>query len=314
MVSEIDRIRQLRSLFGAPPPGVTLGIGDDAAVIESPKAGQLVWTIDACVENIHFRPNLISWHEVGYKSFMAAASDIAAMAAHPIGALSSLALPKDLSDDAVWDLANGQKNAADKLNSAVIGGNLSASDTVSITTTVLGTSARTPRRDGARVGDLVALCGKVGLAAAGLRLLLRNPKHIPSTNEETEAIAAWRMPLARIADGLRCHNASSLIDVSDGLSRDAHHIAEASGVRIDIDSSTVLSNALQTVAMSLGVDALGLALCGGEDYALLGTFADGKVPAGFVVIGMCCCGDGVWVDGKKLADDCGFDHFRVPEA
>jgi thiamine-monophosphate kinase len=309
MAGEFERIRHLRALFGAPPAGVSLGIGDDAALIEPPVDEQIVWTIDACVENVHFRQDIASWEDVGFRSFMAAASDLAAMAAHPIGALSSVSLPRGLEDADLYALARGQSLAARQVGTAVIGGNLSAGDVVTVSTTLLGRTRRAPRRDGARPGDRLALCGDVGLAAAGLRMLLRDPGCSPSDDPERQALLAWRRPRARIKDGLRCGGATSLIDVSDGLAQDALHIASASGVRIDVDTSVVITGSLGVVAERLGVDARELVLSGGEDYALLGTFAETEVPEGFVVGVTCSEGCGVWADGEP-AGPTGHDHFR----
>jgi len=309
MTSEFERIRHLRSLFGKAPPGITLGIGDDAALIEPPAVGRIVWTVDACVENVHFRRSMLSWKEVGFRSFMAAASDLAAMSARPLGALSCLSFPRDTPDDDLFALAQGQHQAAQQLSTAIIGGNLSASDTVVVSTSLLGHATDSPRRDGARPGDCVALCGSVGLAAAGLRLLMRDPTHSPTTEAEREALCAWRCPRARIEEGAHAHHASSLIDVSDGLVQDAAHIASASLVRIDIDTTNMISPSLVAVAHHLGMDARSLALSGGEDYALLGTFSNRDVPPGFVVIGSCSVGSGVWVNGTLEVPN-GHDHFR----
>jgi thiamine-monophosphate kinase len=309
MTGEFERIRQLRSIFGPAPDGVVVGIGDDAAVIAPIAAEQLVWTIDACVENVHFRRDIASWEDVGFRSFMAAASDLAAMAARPVGALASLTLPRDLSEEALFSLARGQRIAAQQLGTAVIGGNLACSEIVTVSTTLLGRSSRPPGRDGARPGHVVALFGEVGLAAAGLRCLLRNPAWQPETQAQQAAAQAWRRPRALIEDGLRCQNATSLIDVSDGLVQDAKHLAEASGVRLELSSEIVLSPSLRELALDLGVDPRHLALAGGEDYALLGTFEPDAVPAGFVVIGTCREGEGVWVDGRA-GNDLGHDHFR----
>ena len=310
MADEFERIRRLQSLFGPPPAGVTLGIGDDAAVLDVPFNEKLVWTIDACVENVHFRRDIASWEDVGVRSFMAAASDLAAMAARPLGALSGLTLPKDLPDEALASLAQGQHTAARDLGTAVIGGNLSQGDVVTVSTTLIGTTARAPRRDGARPGDVLAICGDVGLAAAGLRLLLRTPNLVPTDSAQQAAVLAWRRPRARIDDGLRCGPAAtSLIDVSDGLAQDAAHIAQASGVRFELHPEVVVTSALRSVAESLACDPLNLVLGGGEDYALLGTFPPDGVPDGFTIVGACLSGNGVWVNDRRV-DQVGHDHFR----
>jgi len=311
MAGEFERIEHLRRLFGPAPEGVSVGIGDDAAEIDVPVGEKIVWTIDACIENVHFRQDIASWEDVGFRSMMAAASDLAAMAATPIGALCSVSVPRNLPDDALYALANGQKLAAQQLGSSVIGGNLSTSQIVTVSTTWLGRTTLAPRRHGARPGDQLALCGPVGFAALGLRMLLKKPSWTAADEIETIALHAWRRPRARIEEGLRCMHASSLIDISDGLAQDALHLAMASGVQIDIDSSTVVSPALITLAKKLGFDAHELALSGGEDYALLATFPQGTIPVGFTVIGTCRQGHGVWVDGIPLPPK-GHDHFRSP--
>jgi thiamine-monophosphate kinase len=314
MANEFERIRRLQALFGAPPVGVVRGIGDDAAVIDlaltTVPDGKLVWTIDTCIEHVHFNRSIAGWDDVGWRSFMAAASDLAAMAARPVGALCALALPTDLDDEALDALAHGQRDAAISLHTAIVGGNLSRGDEVSVTTTLLGIGATCPLRSGARAGELVALAGDVGLAAAGLRWLLRDPLASPDPSLHV-AVQSWLRPVARIDDGLRAGPvASALIDVSDGLAQDALHVAEASSVRIDLEPDAFVGEALMAAAALLGVSALELALHGGEDYALLGTFPEGRVPDGFVVIGSCGEGEGVWVRGRRV-HAAGHDHFRA---
>jgi thiamine-monophosphate kinase len=192
----------------------------------------------------------------------------------------------------------------------VIGGNLSRGAQVSITTTLLGSAIAPVRRDGAKVGHVLALCGSVGLAAAGLRLLMRD-RHGETLDQDCQtAIAAFRRPVARIADGLRCARiASSLIDISDGLAQDAAHLAQASGVRIDIDIDAVVDAQLHRLACAIGVDAERLALHGGDDYALLATVPADSVPAEFRIIGRCVEGSGVWCKGRPV-EPAGHDHFR----
>jgi len=310
MADEFERIRRLRSLFRDPPSGVRLGIGDDAAVLDVAPGEQLVWTIDACVENVHFRPDIVGWEDVGVRSFMAAASDLAAMAARPAGALSALTLPADVSDEELMAIGRGQETAARSIGTAVIGGNLSGGAIVTVTTTLAGWTTRAPRRNGARPGDVVALSGEVGWAAAGLRLLIARPELVPEDDAQRHALQAFLRPVARIDEGLWAGpRATSLIDVSDGLAQDASHVAEASGLRIDLDTSLVVTPDLVAFAGRLGVDASRLALHGGEDFALLGTFAPGDVPDGFLEIGRCREGTGVWADGREIAL-AGHDHFR----
>jgi thiamine-monophosphate kinase len=270
--SEEERIERLARIFGAAAPQALVGIGDDAAVL-APVAEPLVWTVDAAVEGTHFRRAWLSFEDIGYRSTMAAASDLAAMGAEPIGVLSALVLPGDVGDADLEALATGQRDAASEIGTAVVGGNLSRGQELSITTTVLGRAARPILRSGARPGDALWLAGPVGLAAAGMRLLAEG--RAIEDEAALACVAAWRRPRARIASGLALRGvASAAVDVSDGLGRDVAHLARASGARAVLDAAAdreagpLVTGALTAVAARLGVPALDLALFGGEDYAL----------------------------------------------
>jgi thiamine-monophosphate kinase len=267
-VDERARIDMLARLLAASGPGVEIGIGDDAAVLAVPGARRLVWTIDEQVEGVHFRRDLLSWHDVGWRSFMAAASDVAAMGAEPWCALAALVLPADVGDEALEELARGQRDAAVAIGAPIVGGNLSRGPALSIATTVLGTCERATARAGARPGDGVWLAGRVGLAAAGLRALERGHADDPRLSP---AVLAWRAPRALIAEGRAMNGvAHAAIDVSDGLARDVGHIALASGMRVVLDPTALLADSgLIEAAGVLGQEALTLALHGGEDYALV---------------------------------------------
>ncbi|MFT3774851.1 MAG: thiamine-phosphate kinase [Minicystis sp.] len=311
----------LRAAFAAPAgERVLLGIGDDAAVI-APGSDPLVWTVDASVEGVHFRRDLLSLADVGYRATMAAASDLAAMGAAPVGLLASLVLPSWMTDEDLAALAAGQREAADAIGAAVIGGNLAKGGELSITTTALGAAARPLTRAGARPGDAVWMAGPVGLAAAGLAMLLRGDASRADGDRSTaasEAIAAWRRPQARIADGLRAApKAHAAIDVSDGLAQDLGHVAEASGVQIIVDARTIVGPALRGAAAEIGRDAVDLALHGGEDYAVVVVLAGDDALDGFVRIGEVAprAGDARVAlrreDGAVAAIEArGFDHFR----
>src|SRR5262249_27582994 len=144
------------------------------------------------------------WRDVGWRSFMAAASDLAAMGAAPWCALSALVLPDDVTDAALEEIARGQGEAAAAIHAPVVGGNLSRAQgrgTLSIATTLLGTCERAVLRRGARPGDSLWMVGHIGLAAAGLRTLERNadPGVDPGAPLAV-AVAAWRAPRALIAE------------------------------------------------------------------------------------------------------------------
>jgi thiamine-monophosphate kinase len=274
---------------------IELGIGDDAAVLKS--NARLVWTVDTSVEHVHFERHWLSLRDVGWRSFQAAASDVCAMAGAPIAALSSVIFPRGFSAPELRELARGQRDAARALGCAIIGGNLARGAELSVTTTVIGEAPRPILRSGAKLGDELWLCGELGLAAAGLRLLERGAN--ARTAAARRALAAFRRPRAELAAGLSLkRRAHALIDVSDGLCGDAAHLAHDSGVRVVLCAPLVeaaLSPALRALAPELGVPALELALYGGEDYALLATGPRRSRPKGARVIGFIAAGEGVWL-------------------
>lgn len=290
MLSELEKIALLSARFGKPAAGV--GIGDDAAVLE----GGLVWTIDAQVEGTHFRLDWLSWQDVGWRSFMAAASDLGAMGAMAMSALSALVLGPGITDEDLGLLADGQAAAAKALGITIVGGNLARGTETSVTTTLLGRVVKPVLRSGARVGEGVWLAGPVGFAATGMATLAKGVKD-PTF---AKCVEAWRHPRARL--GLPVGTAG--IDISDGLARDAGHLANASQVTVAIDSSAL------RLPPRFDRDPLEYALHGGEDYALLMT---STTPLeGFVRIGSVQPPGpaAVTVDGRPV-DLRGFDHFKT---
>lgn len=315
--SERARIELLTEIFQSRtiPSQALVGIGDDAAVLP-PCQDKLVWTIDTQVEGVHFRRDLVSMHDLGYRATMAAVSDLGAMGASALGILAALVLPEGLDDSALSAIASGQAEAASAVGTNVIGGNLSRGRELSITTTVLGQTPRPLLRSGARVGDVVALAGPLGLAAAGLVLLERG---LAQEADAAPAIAAFRRPIARIAAGLRARDqANAAIDVSDGLVRDLGHVARASGVSMGLFEDKLITEELKRAARLLDKDPVSLALYGGEDYAIVIAVPEGQTPAGFEPIGIVLACEGREPCVGLLADeprrlvplrDAGFDHF-----
>jgi thiamine-monophosphate kinase len=308
-MNETARIAMLARVLAARADGVEVGIGDDAAVLEAGHAQRIVWTIDEQVEGSHFRRDFASWHDVGWRSFMAAVSDVAAMGANPWCALSALAIPDDVDDAALEEIARGQRAAAKAAGAAIVGGNLARGPVLSIATTVLGRCERAVLRGGARPGDGVWMAGRVGLAAAGLRALGAGMSQVAALRS---AVAAWRTPRALVAEGRAMAGvARAAVDVSDGLACDADHVAAASSVRVVLEETALRSDAsLSSAADALGHDALDLALYGGEDYALV--VASPVSIEGFMRIGEVTEGRGVVLrgaSGERAIEARGFDHF-----
>lgn len=310
-ISEIEQIfdgaatRRLSSKpsashFGSPPITVNLGIGDDAAVFSTRAKSKLVWTVDSAIEHVHFERAWLSLADLGWRSFQAAASDVCAMGGTPCLALSSIVFPRGMSEGELAQIARGQNQAARALGCLVIGGNLARGSELGITTTVIGHAARPILRSGAKPGDELWLCGEVGLSAAGLRSLQRGSR--ARSVAARRALAAFRRPAAQLEAGLALvGRARAAIDISDGLCGDAAHIAAQSRAKIVISTpllARALSVTLRTLAPSLGVTALELALYGGEDYALLATGPARARPKRARVIGWVTGGAGVWLSAE----------------
>ncbi len=311
-MNELERIQMLTRVLGTRVQGVRLGIGDDAAVLDG--AGTLVWTIDEQVEGVHFLRELFDpatgLRDVGYRSLMAAASDVAAMGMTPWCALCAMVVPAHVDDADLEAIATGQAEAARELGAGIVGGNLSRGPVLSLATTVLGRGSRAIPRAGAHAGEGVWLAGSVGLAAAGLRALRAGR----GTDEPrlAPAIAAWRRPRALIEAGRAMTLlATAAIDVSDGLARDLASLLEASGVGAAIDARAIGDDpVLVQAAEALGASPVDLALHGGEDYAIVATSA-APLP-GFRRIGTVRAEKGLALvtDGSEQPlEPRGFDHF-----
>lgn len=298
-MTEDDRIARIVEILGAKEAG------DDAAVLE-PIATPIVVTVDEQVEGVHFTRALCSFEDIGFRATMAAASDLAAMGARPVAAVSSWVLPANSNEADVDAIARGQREACDALGARIVGGNLSRGPVLSIGTTWIGTCALPVRRSGALAGDGVFVCGALGLAHAGFLAL--SSSH--DDEKTSAAIAAWRRPRALIERGLdMARVAHAAIDVSDGLARDAGHLARASRVRVALDETALRGHLHSTtieIAKALSQDALDFALSGGEDYALL--CASPSPIEGFTRIGMIESGEGVTLSGRAIRES-GFDHF-----
>jgi thiamine-monophosphate kinase len=272
MRDEFAKIEWLKSRFelDGGKDELVIGIGDDAAVIDFGNRPAVI-TVDTQVENVHFRLDLISYRDIGYRAVVAAASDVWAMAAMPSASVVALILPEHLSDESFEELIEGLAEAARATGARVIGGNLSRGDALSVTTTVFGLPIAEPvARDGARVGDSVYVTGTLGAAALGLAVLESGRldlEHGPSFAER------WRRPPinGHLATAL-AKLATAAVDVSDGCLQDLGHVCTASRV-----GAAVLAHALPTApgyratCEALGLNPIELALTGGEDYELLFT-------------------------------------------
>jgi thiamine-monophosphate kinase len=275
-----------------------------------------VCSVDSSVDGVHFDLGYLALRDVGYRSFQAAASDLAAMGAAPVAALSALILPGSFSPQDIDDLTRGQALASEQCGCPIVGGNISRGRELSITTTVIGSSREVLRRDGARPGQELWLVGAIGLAAAGLSALrLRRCKSGDPARGLDECVARWRRPQALLERGRELvGRASAAIDVSDGLAADAAQLARASGVCVLIEAArlrTALGPGLIGASRALRRSPLRFALYGGEDYALLATGPRSRRPAWAKVIGHILAGAGVRLQDARGSHVLtgGYDHF-----
>lgn len=314
MNGEGELVEMLARIFRAESGEVELGIGDDCAVL-APSHGSLVWTVDAQVDEVHFRREWLTYGDVGYRSFAAAASDVVAMGAAPVAALSALTLDSPMRDSDVEALALGQREASVEASAPILGGNLSRGATFSVTTTVLGrvVGARAVLRGGARPGDRLLVSGPLGLAHLGL---LSFQNGVADDTSLEACVQAFRRPRVRYDAASVVARAHAAIDVSDGLALDLSRLAQAGGVCIVISEALLLrpgGNGLRDGAARLGREPLAAALFGGEDYVVAFAFpADAPIPDGYWAIGEVEEGEGVLLDdghGRRAVAAHGHDHF-----
>jgi thiamine-monophosphate kinase len=303
---EFGLIAALAERFGQGEQ-VLLGPGDDAAVVAVPDRRVVVST-DLLVEGRHFRRDWATATDVGHKAAAQNLSDINAMGGRATALTVGLAAPPDLPVQWALELADGLAEEAALVGACVVGGDLTAADAVMIAVTVLGAVEAEPvRRSGARPGDVLAIAGRQGWAAGGLAVLARGFR---SPRKLVDAYRRPEPPYAAGPDAARA-GATAMIDISDGLLADAGHIADASGVALDVGTSAFdVAEPLQAVGAALGVDPMLFILSGGEDHALLATFPSGvDLPAGWTPIGRVAAGSGVTVDGAAYEGPTGHTHF-----
>jgi thiamine-monophosphate kinase len=247
-----------------------VGIGDDAAAWQGDASIQLA-TTDSLIQDVHFPSGIASWKELGWKAIAVNLSDVAAMGGLPRYALVSLALPDNTEVDDVIALYTGMLDLAQQWGVAIIGGDISSAPLVVITITILGNSPKKHMltRATARPGELIAVTGYLGAAAAGLGMLTNGLKF------DSQATARFRgaflHPYPRIAEGqiLVEQRVKTAIDLSDGLISDLNQICKSSQVSARVEIERVPIEPM--VKAHFGERALELALSGGEDYELLFT-------------------------------------------
>lgn len=324
---EFERIERLVRTLGRAAGAPGSAIGDDAAVVPGTD-GRWVWSVDSHIEGVHFRFAWLEPEEVGHRALAAASSDLAAMAAEPAGALVSVAVSAGEADRLERVYA-GMAELAERIGCPVLGGDLARSEgPLHLVTTVLGRCASGPPllRSGARPGDEVWLTGELGGPAAALAWLSRQASPLP---REDPARSRLARPWPRLAEAAWLRSRAPLsaaIDLSDGLSGDAGHVARLSGARLRLDPEAIpVHPGAARIAETLGGDSFEWALHGGEEFELLlcapaaaleplaGEFA-GRFGLPLTRIGEVVEGEGVWLaaeEGEARLEPRSWDHFAA---
>ncbi|UQX12923.1 thiamine-phosphate kinase [Candidatus Mycobacterium methanotrophicum] len=290
------------------PDAVAVGPGDDAAVLLAGD-GRVVVSTDMLIENRHFRLDWSTPHDVGRKAVAQNAADIEAMGARPTAFVVGFGAPPETPAEQVSALADGMWEEAGRLGAGIVGGDLVSSPQWVVSMTVLGDlDGRGPvLRSGARPGSRLAVAGQAGQSAAGYTLW---HKGIEGFDDLRHRHLVPQPPYGQ-GSAAADADAQAMIDISDGLIADLGHLAEASGVTVDLGTEALSADrdALLGAAEAAGVDAWTWVLGGGEDHALVAAFA-GPIPAGWRVIGRVLDGPArVLVDGAQWHGYTGWQSF-----
>ena len=285
-LGEFELINRITSTFKTSNKSSLLGIGDDAAVIDSSEESAILVSTDSLIEGVHFNLTYVPLNLLGYKAVSVNVSDICAMNANPEQILVSIAVSNRFSVEAVEELYSGIKEACEFYNIDLVGGDTTSSlSGLVINVTVLGRAKKEQitYRSGAKEYDLIVASGDLGSAYMGLQVLERekvvfeeNPSIQPDLDGHDYVIQRQLKPEARIDVVKQLHKLdikpSSMIDISDGLASELIHICKSSKTgcvvyleKMPIDTKTV------STAMDFNLDHNTCALNGGEDYELLFT-------------------------------------------
>ncbi len=290
---ELELIQSLHRVLSPGGPRVVRWLGDDAAVVRG--RGYAVTSVDMMVDGVHFHRDQLTASEIGHRAMAGALSDLAAMGALPGEAYLALGVPAGTELEQALELARGADAVCSACGVALAGGDVSSADGLTAAVTVVGWAedpGELVGRDGARPGDLVLVTGELGGSGAGLALLER-PGLAGSMSGPVAAALHERYarPRPRLAAGraLSAFGATAMIDVSDGLATDARHLAQRSGVSIELTlSSLPVAAGVAAVAAARGADTATFAATAGEDYELCACVpaaARGLVEAGWSAAG-----------------------------
>lgn len=309
MVGEFDLIKRLQGLVPGTGAGVLEGIGDDCALVEA-DGKLLLITGDSQIEKRHFLREKTEPELLGEKLVEINVSDIASCGGSPLWGFLFLTVPEKIEPGFIEAVYRGIGRACKRHGVAVVGGNTSAADVLGLEMAMIGETKKFIPRAGAKPGDLLFLSGPAGTARAGLEKILAG-----EADEADPLVRAHRLPSARtdLVPALEAL-ATAAVDISDGLAGDAGHLAEASGVQLEIDASLLpLAPELAAYCESRSTDPLEYLLYGGEEYQLLATGPEALESEGFVRIGRVVSGEGVFLNENgslRRINQKGFDHLN----
>ncbi|MFM8927753.1 MAG: thiamine-phosphate kinase [Rhodoluna sp.] len=291
-LAELGESESLRRTIGRLSSGdfVLVGPGDDSAVVAISE-NRFVVTTDSMIEGHDFRLDWSTGFDLGYKAVATNVADVAAMGAKPLALVVSLAVPPETKISWLEGFADGLNSAIQALapKASVVGGDLAKSEKVFVSVTAHGDlEGRNPvLRSGAKVGDVIAIAGTLGKAAAGLDFLISNGS---AKDAFDDLVSIQLRPKPPIEMGVEANlsGVTAMLDVSDSLVKDASRIADASSVTMNLFSSELqgFEAVLEQAANRLSVSPIDWVLFGGEDHSLLATFPkEVSIPKGFKPIG-----------------------------
>lgn len=327
-IGEFSLIRHLTKNLKTPgSDSVLVGIGDDAAVFRLGEGKNILLTCDMLIEGRHFLKDKITPGQLGYKALAVSLSDIAAMGGRPRFAVVSAGWPPELEIEYAQEVYRGMGELADSFDVSILGGDTVAAPQVILDVAVIGEMDVAPvTRCGAKPGDVVAVTGFPGSSAAGLALLGSDKGSRELTGDVQQfLLKAHLEPLPRVKEAellVKAGRPSAMIDISDGLAGELHHICESSGVGALLEMARFpVSKSVKQAAAVLGCNFWDWVLYGGEDYELLMTIPPGHVAAAKKALGTSLTVIGKVLDKaegiKMLAEKHavvelkrrGFDHF-----
>ncbi len=333
---QIANIRRLAEKTALPGGSVRLGIGDDCCLVAASSDEEIALSTDTIVEGVHFRLDYFSYYQIGVKAAAAAISDLAAMAAEPVGSLAAVSISQTAGENALEELARGLVETCKKYGCPLLGGDLTRSPAPLVATvTVIGKlpAGAAIRRSTARVGDEIWVTGSPGDAGAVLAVLESTPAAAGPRPQVTEEQASrLHEPVPRLAEARLLREAgipTAMIDISDGVAADLNHILENSGCGALLFGNRLhVSDFSRSVAGDLELAPEYFFLYGGEDFELLFTAPEGamkehlaslkeKSGTSFSLIGRITEKTGELSikreDGRmEVLEKTGFDHFNKP--